>query len=149
MLDRPHRDDPDAPDPERHDPETDPPAPSAMDRVQDRGDYLDTRYERDYNRRYVAAHGDHSGYKGEEQTDEDFAAKNPDADEPVRDTLVVVADDGPAEPPPSLADKVLGGRDAETPTIGEVFLEDERDADAEATDGEPGTADPDTPAGLP
>ena len=96
-----------------------PPPVSAMDRVQDRDDYLDARYERDYNRRYVEAHGDHSGYKGTEETDAEFAAKNPDGADPEahRSTFEILGDDAP-EPIPNTPDDPTPGQT----TLGSLFL---------------------------
>lgn len=96
------------------------PPVSAMVRVQDRDDYLEKRYERDYNRRYVEAHGDHSGFKGTEETDEEFAAKNPDGVDPDahRSTFEILGDDAPEPIPNTPADPTPGQA-----TLGGLFLE--------------------------
>lgn len=132
---------PPTPDPDTPGAETPAAAPaekpdvSAMDRVQDRSDYLDARYERDYNKRYVEAHGDHSGFRGTEETDAEFAAKNPAGADPEahRATYEVLGDEAPEPLPDEIPDEV---------SIGHVFLDPDApvsDAAAEdATDDSPG-----------
>ena len=112
--------------PDRRDDDDAPPPVSAMDRVQDRSDYLDTRYERDYNRRYVEAHGDHSGFKGTDETDAEFADKNPAGPDPEihRSTYEVLGDDASEPIPNTPADPTPGQA-----TIGGLFLDPEPDLD--------------------
>lgn len=99
-----------------------PPPVTAMDRVQDRDDYLETRYDRDYNREYVRKHGDHSGFQGDEETDAEFVAKNPDAPDPEvrRSTYEVLGDDEPEALPDEIPDET---------SIGHVFLDPDADPD--------------------
>ncbi len=103
-----------------------PPPVSAMDRVQDRSDYLDTHYERDYNRRYVEEHGDHSGFQGSDETDAEFAAKNPDGADPEahRSTYEVLGDDASEPIPNSPSDPTPGQT-----TLGRLFLAPDPDFD--------------------
>lgn len=107
-----------------------PPPVSAMDRVQDRDDYLEARYERDYNRRYVEEHGDHSGFKGADETDEEFAAKNPSGANPEahRSTYEVLGDNAP-EPIPNTPDDPTPNQ----ATLGSLFLEPDSDEEASGT----------------
>lgn len=117
------------PDPPR-DPSAAPPPVTAMDRVQDRDDYLEQRYERDYNRRYVEEHGDHSGFKGTDETDDEFAAKNPEGASPEihRSTYEILGDDAP-EPIPNTPEDPT----PDQTTLGGLFLAPDPDLDDEPT----------------